>query len=104
MNDAYLNSDESPESLTVPFRPSPQLHDQLGRGVVAVLAAEGLSVASAFVELSRERAPGVTLSEILAWAALAPLFAVLRTYLGMARAAESFSLARSGSCIFGMIV
>ncbi len=104
MNDAYPVSDESAESLAFPFRPSPQLHDQLGRGVVAVLAAGSLAVASALVELSQDAAPGVTLAHVLGWAALVPLFVVLRTYRALARETESFSLARSSQCVFGMMV
>src|SRR5262249_55360718 len=41
---------------------------------------------------------------VLGWAALVPLFVVLRTYRALAREVESFSLARSSQCVFGMMV
>jgi hypothetical protein len=84
--------------------PSPLLHRQLLTGVGATLAAGGLMVASSVVELSQGQMAGVTPAHVISWLALIPLVLVLRTYLTLAREADSWGLRRSVQCLFGALV
>jgi hypothetical protein len=87
-----------------PFDPRPELGAQLLTGALAALAAGSLAVASSCVDVAQPGARGLTVAHGLAWAALVPLFLVLRAYLGLARATDSAGLRKSSQCLFGAIL
>ncbi len=78
-----------------PWRPSPELRARLLHGVIGVLAASALLVASTSYALAEGPEAGFSPGTLLGFAAIIPQIWVLRAYLGLARETDSDSLRRT---------